>query len=221
VIVTDGGTTSITETLATGIAGRPNDSSDQWQWDVARWESFYGYANESYARVQERWSAADEKAWKYLSILGIVIGAGALTSGQIARVFARPTTYLDGLFVCACIASAALVLASFICYLQALQLKALQAPPTGKEMLDFLVKTQHLEVLYNLGREVLAAADEGRIALEKKLKSADNGFQLMRLAGVCLLVAYLAFFWIQVREAYRDTATAASPTPADQRRTDK
>ena len=164
-------------------------------------ESFYRYAGDSYVRVQERWVAADEKAWKYLSILGIVIGAGALTSGQIARIVSRHTGYLDITFIVACLASAAFVIASFVYYLQALQLKTLPAPPTGQEMLDFLIKNQHLEVLFNLGRETLAAADAGRMTLEKKLKAADNGFQLMRLAGVCLLVAYLAFFWIQVREA--------------------
>lgn len=191
-----------------GIAGQPSRAPEPSDHELKRWEEFYKYAQDSYQRAHDRWSAADEKASKYLSILGIVIGAGAVTSGQVAQVFARASTYTDMAFMGFYVAGAGFAIAAFACFLAALQLQDSSAPPTRPEMLDFFARNYYVDVLYGLGRDTLAAADATRIAVDRKFRAADTGFQLTRLAGICLLVASVAYFASQVRNA-RQTDSGA------------
>ncbi len=204
--------TSVSQVLASGIAGPPTPppGTEPEVHQLRRWEEFYKYAQDSYERAHDRWTAADEKAWKYLSILGLLLGAGAITSGQFAKVFARADTYGEWLFVVSYVAAVVFAVAAFGYFLSALQLQDSSAPPTRPEMVQFFSQNRYIDILYGLGRDTLAAAEQTRVSVDRKFVAADNGFQLMRLAGVCLLLASVAYFAIQVRNAPEADASAGA-----------
>jgi hypothetical protein len=178
---------------------------------LKRQEEFYKYAQAAYERIHQRWTQADDKAWRYLSILAIMLGAGAVAVGQVAKIFAGRSNLWDWLFVGAYLTAAIFSVFSFSCFLSALQFYPMIAPPSKPDMVDFFSGNNYVYVLEALGAELLVATESNRLALENKLETTKLGFGLMKVSGICLLIASVAYFQAQVR-----ITTAANHLPAQQ-----
>jgi hypothetical protein len=186
--------------------GAPPGAQDPPDFAIKRFEELYRYAQSTYQQGHARWTAADEKASKYLSILGVVIGAGAVTIGEAAKIVAQASTYADWTFVVTYTAGAAFAVASFVCFASALRIQNLEAPSSAPEVITFFSDQRYVDVLHAMSREYLESTERMQQTVEGKFSAAGTGFELMRLAGLCLLVATAMYFSIRVGHVNEESA---------------
>jgi len=167
-------------------AGPENESEES---ALKRWEEFYTYSSDSFQRVHDHWSSIEEKASKYLQILGLFIGGGALALGEVGKVAASATDRLHWAFLAFYATTALTAVGAFSCFLWILKLHSNASPPTRPEMVEFFQKNRYLDILLGLGRETLAAANTARIKNQSNVKIVGAGYVLMWLSAVSLLLA--------------------------------
>jgi hypothetical protein len=171
------------------------ESSDQ---AIKRYEELYRYAKDNYAQEMARFEGAEGKVARYLTVIGFLLGAGAIGIDKAVLVFRATDSQriVQGFFgVSYGLFWLSGIVALYLC-LNALKVVNVSGPPLDDKIVDHFDNNSYLDTIHSVGRRFLEAANRARNQAERKLERLAMAHRLLSATWVFALATAVTYIFL-------------------------
>lgn len=172
------------------------------EFSLKRYEELFRFAKGGFDLEQERFSAAESKVERYVSLLVLVLGAGTVIGvrefSAVLKELEHGTVFHWTFVISYGIFYITSILALFT-FLRAVSMREIRMLPVDRSMADHFHKNRYIDVLSSLSHRFLEAAEHNRERVGEKYRAASLGFKLLEVALLMAVVSTASYVFTLIR----------------------
>lgn len=156
---------------------------------VKKYEELYELTKSGLADELEGIRQLEEKASRYLSVMGVLLGISSLGVKLVIEAILPTRTFFDGLVTGILVFFLLLAFCTILTLFTVFKTKGLSHFPINNELIEFFNKNNYLDSIFALTRGNVDAVQTNRSVRLDKIRRLSYGYILMILS-----IAFLALF---------------------------
>jgi len=195
----------------------PLEIEEPDEYKIKRWEELLALVKLGHENAHERWVAIEQKAMNYLTLLGIVVAAAALSGiDEVARLLIHRRDWLDLLFIVASVGVVGFASGAFGCFAWSLRMQTIMEPPLGRDLLGHVATHNYVDVLYSMSVRFVEATEQLAAGTARKTRAAAWGYRGLLVVLLCAIIGTVVSVAIKTREQMSQKPTSVSQSESPQ-----
>lgn len=168
--------------------------------EIRKLETIHRVAAETINRQVDRFHVLEQKVWRHSALLGVILGAFAISAPRALQTLRNGTGVASCLFGASYFGTLVISGAGLLCFIMAMQYEVLRTDPIKRDedFVDRHGEKSYARSLVDLARSAEEGFKDNRPAFDRKEFWSRWGWRSLPLALVLAAVALATFAFMQL-----------------------